>query len=83
MKIVSFPFTMLCLSGIVSLTACGQSTQNQATLTTKQEVREELIVDKLTNPWGMEFLPDGSMLISEKEGRLIKFKDGKKTTKFQ
>ena len=64
---------------LFSLTACGQSSQNQATLPAKTEVREELIVDKLTNPWGLEFLPDGSLLISEKEGKLIRFKDGKKT----
>ena len=38
----------------------------------------ELIVDGLNNPWGMTFLPDGSMLITEKQGSLIHFKGGKK-----
>jgi len=32
---------------------------------------------KLDNPWGMTFLPDGRLLISEKPGRLRTFKDGK------
>lgn len=39
----------------------------------------EMVVDNLSNPWGMTWLPDGSMLITEKSGELIHFKDGKKT----
>nr|WP_224490238.1 PQQ-dependent sugar dehydrogenase [Robertkochia marina] len=39
----------------------------------------ELIVDDLTIPWGMEFLPDGRMLITEQNGNLILFDNGKKT----
>lgn len=38
----------------------------------------ETIVDNLEIPWGMAFLPDGSMLITEQEGKLIHFKNGKK-----
>lgn len=39
----------------------------------------ETIVPELEQPWGMTFLPDGSMLITEKKGVLIHFKNGKKT----
>ncbi len=39
----------------------------------------ETIVPELEQPWGMAFLPDGSMLITEKKGVLIHFKNGKKT----
>lgn len=39
----------------------------------------ETVVDGLQIPWGMAFLPDGSMLITEKSGTLIQFKDGVKT----
>ncbi len=39
----------------------------------------ELVVPELVIPWGMTFLPDGSMLITEKSGELIHFKDGIKT----
>ena len=39
----------------------------------------EIVVDNLINPWGFTFLPDGSMLINEKDGRVIHFKDNKKT----
>src|SRR3954471_20312230 len=32
---------------------------------------------KLDNPWGMTYLPDGRLLITEKPGRLRTFADGK------
>lgn len=38
----------------------------------------EIVVSELTNPWGFTFLPDGSMLITEKEGKIIHFIKGKK-----
>ena len=37
----------------------------------------ELVVKDLTNPWGFAFLPNGSILITEKEGKLIHFRNGK------
>ncbi|MDP5082299.1 MAG: PQQ-dependent sugar dehydrogenase [Winogradskyella sp.] len=40
----------------------------------------EVIVSELDIPWSFTFLPDGSMLINEKAGQLIHFKNGKKTT---
>ncbi len=39
----------------------------------------ENVVPELEIPWGMAFLPDGSILITEIKGQLIHFKDGKKT----
>lgn len=39
----------------------------------------ETIIDELNVPWGMAFLPDGSILVTEQTGELIHFKDGKKT----
>jgi len=38
----------------------------------------ELVVSDLTIPWGFVFLPDNSILITEKAGDLIHFKNGKK-----
>ncbi len=39
----------------------------------------EIVVPKLKNPWGFQFLPDNSILITEKSGQLIHFKNGIKT----
>ncbi|MGD9295628.1 MAG: PQQ-dependent sugar dehydrogenase, partial [Roseobacter sp.] len=34
------------------------------------------MVTGLDEPWGIDFLPDGSLLITEKDGRVILVKDG-------
>lgn len=39
----------------------------------------ENVVTGLTNPWGFTFLPDNSLLITEKSGQLIHVKEGVKT----
>jgi glucose/arabinose dehydrogenase len=44
-----------------------------------QDYKHEVVVPNLNNPWGFTFLPDQSMLITEKSGKLIHFKNGKKT----
>jgi aldose sugar dehydrogenase len=38
----------------------------------------EIVVSDLNIPWGFTFLPDGSILITEKTGQLIHFKNGVK-----
>ena len=43
-----------------------------------QSKEYQLIVTELNNPWGFTFLSDNSILITEKSGKLIHFKDGKK-----
>lgn len=39
----------------------------------------EIVVEDLNIPWGFVFLPDKSILITEKDGRIIHFKNGTKT----
>ncbi|WGK64403.1 PQQ-dependent sugar dehydrogenase [Croceiramulus getboli] len=59
--------------------ACAQEErQNDVPLSTADGYTFETIVPDLDIPWGLEFLPDGSMLITEKKGELIHFKDGQK-----
>jgi len=38
----------------------------------------EVLVSDLIKPWGFVFLPDKSILITEKDGRLIHYKNGQK-----
>lgn len=59
---------------LLSLIACAQDKNPVNT-----EHAHELIVSELSNPWAFAFLPDGSMLINEKDGRIIHFKNGTKT----
>ncbi|MFB9052777.1 PQQ-dependent sugar dehydrogenase [Formosa undariae] len=53
-------------------TACAQDKKSSL-----NDYAFETIVSDLNNPWGFVFLPDSSMLITEKSGELIHFKDGK------
>ncbi len=55
-----------------------QPSQEELTVSEDQPFRLEKIVDGLTIPWGIEFLPDGSLLIAEKSGELIHWKNDQK-----
>lgn len=61
---------------LLTFSACAQkdTTIEESTYTYSIET----VVEDLQIPWGMAFLPDGSMLITEKSGKLIHFKDGEK-----
>lgn len=61
--------------------SCAQQQPSEVLAETPTKVNyvTEIIIPELDIPWGMEFLPDGSILVTEKTGTLIHFKDGKKT----
>ena len=62
-----------CLIGLILVSFIGPTTVNS-------QKTHEVIVSNLSIPWGFTFLPDNAMLITEKKGELIHFKNGKKTT---
>ncbi|MDT0645171.1 PQQ-dependent sugar dehydrogenase [Zunongwangia sp. F260] len=45
---------------------------------TSESYSYEVVVSDMQIPWGFTFMPDGSMLITEKSGEIIHFKDGTK-----
>lgn len=76
-----FRYTWLLLA--LFLLACQENKKEKtedevAIVHTKQKYKPEKVVDGLSIPWGMVWLPDGSMLITEKSGILYHFKNGKK-----
>lgn len=73
MKYLKFSFLSLLL---IAFSACAQ--KDTSITPSFYSYDYEMVVDGLQIPWGMAFLPDGSMLITEKSGELIHFKDGKK-----
>lgn len=53
--------------------------KNEFTSEGEFKYKAETVVDGIEIAWGMVFLPDGSILIAEQEGKMILFKDDKKT----
>jgi aldose sugar dehydrogenase len=69
----------LCLVGslLVSTSAFGQQTKAPAPQLVSPVV-VETVASGLVHPWGLQFLPDGRMLVTERPGRLrIVARDGK------
>lgn len=64
------PITLI----LLCFTGCAQDKNPKNT-----EHFYEVIVPELDIPWGFTFLPDNSMLITEKSGDLIHYKNGQKT----
>jgi aldose sugar dehydrogenase len=80
MKIVRY----LLLLTVIAITACTQkgadAPRSDTTATTDLKVNIETMATGLEYPWGIVFLPDGSVLVTEKAGRLRLLKDGNLST---
>ena len=76
-------FRLIIAVCFISILACAQVQQKESSVKaeapTTINYTTEVVVPELNIPWGMAFLPDGAILITEKKGDLIHFKDGKKT----
>ncbi len=70
----------LCFFVVMTNFSCAQNGDSGINTPEESNFTAELMVDGLEIPWGMVFLPDGGLLITEKSGELILFKDGQKTT---
>src|SRR6516164_519963 len=42
----------------------------------QHKIRVVILTKGLSHPWGLAFLPDGNMLVTEREGRLRLIRDG-------
>ncbi|MET1259903.1 PQQ-dependent sugar dehydrogenase [Flagellimonas sp. DF-77] len=74
-KCVIYPYFF-----VVLLTqACGQKTDTSINTPATVSFTANLVIDELENPWGMAFLPDGTVLVTEKSGKLLHVKAGKTT----
>jgi glucose/arabinose dehydrogenase len=81
-KIATFTFSFLVAAGlaisgmaapVTSKTMVGQPPADSSAYTV------EKLYEGFKNPWGMAWLPDGRMLVTEKAGDILVFKNGKYT----
>ena len=94
MKLFKLLLSVLILSNFGSCKNEEKSSEDtaQTTTTNKQTIPQEtldlvdnnsytteLVVDGIDIPWGIDFLPDESMLVTEKSGTLYHIVNGKKT----
>ena len=77
MKLFKF-FSLLLIT--INYSACAQQVDSEVKAEEPIDTNytTELIIDELSIPWGMAFLPDGSLLITEKSGELIHFKNNER-----
>jgi aldose sugar dehydrogenase len=59
----------------VSATSASQSEEDRVSTS----VKADTLYSGLTNPWGMVWLPDGRLLITERSGEILVFKNDKYT----
>ena len=65
------------LASLWALAACGgegssnRSEEIRATESTSVDPRYVVLNDRLVRPWGLAFLPDGRILVTEKRGRMV------------
>jgi glucose/arabinose dehydrogenase len=57
----------------------SQPDKNLVQDTAKSEFTVKTIYSELSNPWGMVWLPDGRLLVTERAGEILVFKDDKFT----
>ena len=64
---------------LVFLSFCAEKSDNSINTPEEQEVTATLVVDDLSIPWGMTWLPDGSMLVLEKAGQIYRIEGDNRT----
>ncbi|HVW54668.1 MAG TPA: PQQ-dependent sugar dehydrogenase [Rhizobiaceae bacterium] len=62
---------------IVIASPAANAAESRIFKTELVNVRAEILADGLVHPWGMAFLPDGAVLVTERPGRLRIFSKGR------
>jgi glucose/arabinose dehydrogenase len=66
-----FPVSAFVLAGVVALASLPQAVAQQVHEAASTRFTVTKMVDGLDYPWGFDFLPDGSLLVNEVDGRMV------------
>ncbi|WP_276166242.1 PQQ-dependent sugar dehydrogenase [Zobellia alginiliquefaciens] len=69
----------IALAAITLSYSCAQDTENKVDTPQNTPYTAQLLIDELQTPWGFVFLNENELLITEKSGELIHYKNGEKT----
>ena len=72
-------FSMFYTFLLFFLISCEEKTDTTINTPEEQEVTATLVVDDLSIPWGMTWLPDGSMIVLEKAGQMYRIQGDNRT----
>ncbi|MDA7424268.1 PQQ-dependent sugar dehydrogenase [Thalassococcus lentus] len=71
---------MVFRAGLISMSLiCGTASFAGPVDTMAGQMQAEAVVEDLFTPWAFGFLPDGTILITERDGELLSFKDGQRS----
>ncbi|MFY0592083.1 PQQ-dependent sugar dehydrogenase [Roseivirga sp.] len=66
---------------VLGFLACDTPELNNSDQPTTKAVTAELVTSELANPWGMTFLPNGDILVTEKSGAIVRVSNGEVVNK--
>jgi len=77
---MKFCYYIIFLLSLTTIISCKNPNSNETAraILEQSDYTHEVVVNDLDIPWGFVFLPDQSMLITEKSGELIHYKNGEK-----
>lgn len=72
-KSALFPYFFV----VLLTSSCAQKSDSGINIPKTLDFTEELVISGIQNPWGMAFLPNGGILVTEKSGKLYLYQSDK------
>lgn len=66
----------LLFAALLIITGCNSNAEQKSSPAAEISVTAEQVVSGIEIGWGIAFLPDGDMLVTEKSGKLLRIRDG-------